>query len=172
MPYVVSSQSDNGRVILEQGMFVDIFNELSRLLNFSYTTTFPPDGEWGALKDDGTWSGMIGQLQSKTVDLGLPVAEYTMNQFIFQNCFPVAAFAFMITEARSEVVSFSTPIDDVFHTVFIQNPIASYNYAAYTSPLTNITWIMFLVWSLVTPPILYILARLTTNLPVYLILFL
>ena len=69
MPYVVSVQTDNG--IVMRGMFVDVLEELSRLLNFSYSTTFPPDGEWGALKDDGTWSGMVEQLQSKTVDLGL-----------------------------------------------------------------------------------------------------
>ena len=64
-----------------------------------------------------------------------------------------------MTEARSEVITFSNSIDDIFHVVFIQNPTASYNYEAYTSPLANVTWLMFLAWALVMPPILYILAR-------------
>ena len=71
MPWVGISQLGNGRFILEKGICVDILNELSRMLNFSFTATYPPDGAWGVLKDDGTWSGMVEQLQSKTVDLGL-----------------------------------------------------------------------------------------------------
>ena len=75
MPYAAISQSDNGRVLLERGICVDLLEELSRLLNFSYTVNSPPDGEWGALKDDGTWSGMVGQLNSKAIDLGLLLAD-------------------------------------------------------------------------------------------------
>ena len=70
-----------------------------------------------------------------------------------------AGLEFTVTEARSKVISFSTSIDDIIHAVFIQNPTVSYNYAAYTSPLADATWLMFLMWALVTPPILYILAR-------------
>ena len=72
---------------------------------------------------------------------------------------PAAVTVLTITEARSSVMSFSNPIDDIFHSVFIQNPIDVYNYDAYTSPLADEAWLMFLIWALVTPPILYILAR-------------
>ena len=70
MPYVGLGLSDDGKIILERGAFVEVFKELSRLLNFSYTTIAPPDGEWGVLKDDGTWSGMVGQLHEQRVDFG------------------------------------------------------------------------------------------------------
>ena len=70
MPYVGLQKSGNDQIILEKGSFVEVFKELSRLLNFSYSAIVPPDGEWGALKDDGTWSGMIGQLHTKRVDFG------------------------------------------------------------------------------------------------------
>ena len=69
MPYVGLRQSDNGKIILDRGIFADVFRELSRMLNFSYNTIMPPDGEWGAMRDDGTWSGMVGQLHTKMVDL-------------------------------------------------------------------------------------------------------
>ena len=71
MPYVGLQQNDNGEPILDKGIFVDIFKELARLLNCTYVTIGPPDNEFGALKGDGTWSGMVGQLDSKRVDLGM-----------------------------------------------------------------------------------------------------
>ena len=70
LPYVSRTQNENGEIHLDNGTFVEIFNELSELLNFSYTVTTPPDGEWGSKKDDGTWSGMVGQLETKIVDIG------------------------------------------------------------------------------------------------------
>ena len=71
MPYVSLLQNDNGETILDKGIFVDIFKELTRLLNCSYLTIGPPDNAFGALKGDGTWSGMVGQLDTKMVDLGM-----------------------------------------------------------------------------------------------------
>ena len=70
LPYVSRTQNENGEIHLHNGMFVEIFKELSEMLNFSYTVTIPPDGEWGSMNDDGTWSGMVGQLATKTVDIG------------------------------------------------------------------------------------------------------
>ena len=75
MPYIGLSQSDNGETIIDRGIFVEVFNEVTRLLNISYTTIVPPDGEWGALKDDGTWSGMVGQLHNKRVDFGMLLVD-------------------------------------------------------------------------------------------------
>ena len=76
LPYVSRTQNENGEIHLDNGTFVEIFNELSESLNFSYTVTTPPDGEWGSKKDDGTWSGMVGQLAAKTVDVGRHIYHY------------------------------------------------------------------------------------------------
>ena len=38
-------------------------------LNFTYTLIKPSDGQWGILKN-GKWTGMIGALQHKEVDIG------------------------------------------------------------------------------------------------------
>ena len=70
MPYVGLTQNENGETLHHNGIFVEVFKELSDLLNFSYTVTSPTDGEWGRMKDDGTWSGMVGQLETKIVDIG------------------------------------------------------------------------------------------------------
>ena len=71
MPYIGLSKEKNGEIKLANGMFVDIFKELAMVMNFTYTVIEPPDGEWGVLRDDGTWSGMVGQLEAKVVDFGL-----------------------------------------------------------------------------------------------------
>ena len=70
MPYVGVTHNEEGEVHLKDGMFVDIFKELSKLLNFSYHAIEPSDGQWGAKKSDGKWSGMVGQLEEKVVDFG------------------------------------------------------------------------------------------------------
>ena len=41
------------------------------LLNFTYTLTKPQDGNFGRLRKDGTWNGMIRLLQNRDVDIGL-----------------------------------------------------------------------------------------------------
>ena len=66
---------------------------------------------------------------------------------------------FAITEERSQVVTFSTPLHEAHYRFFIQNPAELYNLKAYTSTLTKWTWLMFLAWIIITPPILFILAR-------------
>ena len=71
MPYVGLVKKENGEIEFDNGIFVEVFKELSKLLNFSYTITSPPDGEWGAARHDGTWTGMVGQLETKTVDFGM-----------------------------------------------------------------------------------------------------
>ena len=76
MPYIGLTRNEMGEVHLQNGMFVDIFKELSKLLNFSYHAIEPPDGQWGAMKSDGKWSGMVGQLEEKVVDFGMPYQQF------------------------------------------------------------------------------------------------
>ena len=83
MPGVGLRKSDDGKFILDRGIMVEVFKELARVLNFSYTTIVPPDGEWGSLQDDGTWSGMVGQLHTKRIDFGRFFVACIMNK---SNC--------------------------------------------------------------------------------------
>ena len=71
MPYVGLTKNEGGEIKLQKGIFVDIYEELSKLLNFSYTVTSPTDLQWGSMNSDGTWSGMVGQLVTKEVDFGI-----------------------------------------------------------------------------------------------------
>ena len=79
---------------------------------------------------------------------------------MMQNLFS-AVTDFTITEARSHVMTFSAELDLTYLVIFIHNPINAFHYYAYTSPLTNLTWLFFLLWIIATPPILFLVARLT-----------
>ena len=82
MPYIGLRENEKGETNLNNGIFGDVFKELSKLLNFSYTVIQPPDGQWGAMKSDGSWSGMIGQLETKEVDFGRPVTLNKLPEYI------------------------------------------------------------------------------------------
>ena len=71
MPHVgINLSKDNNKVLIE-GIFVDLFLELQRELNFSFTAYPTPDGQWGTLKADGNWTGVVGELQMKRADIAL-----------------------------------------------------------------------------------------------------
>ena len=41
-----------------------------RIMNFTYVVSEPPDMTFGALKPDGSWTGMIGELMNQNTDIG------------------------------------------------------------------------------------------------------
>ena len=53
-----------------EGMYAEVFFALQYILNFTFVLTKPPDGQWGALQSDGTWTGMIRELQDERIDMG------------------------------------------------------------------------------------------------------
>ena len=40
-------------------------------MNFTYKLKRPLDGQWGSLKDNGQWTGMIKELLLKEADIGV-----------------------------------------------------------------------------------------------------
>ena len=39
-------------------------------MNFTFELKRSPDGNWGSIQPDGTWNGMIRELQFKRADIG------------------------------------------------------------------------------------------------------
>ncbi len=64
-----------------QGMFADVFHELQNIMNFTYKMYMPPDGQWGAKREDGTWTGIIG---------------LTPNSYLFYNIYIVQLCMFQV----------------------------------------------------------------------------
>ena len=108
-------------------------------MNFTYTVIKPPDGQYGGIQPDGTWNGMVGLLANQDIDIA------------------VATFA--ISLERSTVMTFATPVMEVYWTLFVKNPADVYNYMAYIEPMYPDAWVGMLVFLASTPPILYLTVR-------------
>lgn len=72
------------------GLFAKILEELSLSLNFSMTIAYKEESYGNYNETTGQWTGVIGRLHRRDVDLG--VAEFTM------------------TEQRLDTVDFTLPI--------------------------------------------------------------
>ena len=114
-----------------KGMYPDIWNELSKKMNFTYTVS--REYEWGAIVN-GTWSGMVGRLEKGTADIA--VADITL------------------TKDRSAVVQFLPPLEETQESLFLKNPIDAFSTNSYVGSFTYQLWIAIALWMLCIPAIL------------------
>lgn len=108
-------------------------------MNFTSYVIKPEDGEWGVFKEDGTWSGMVGMLIQKEIDIC--IADLT------------------ITIERSQVISFGEPITEIFHSLFIMNPSDGLNMNAYIEPLHFTAWISIGIFCFLLPLFMHLSSR-------------
>ncbi|XP_045620111.1 glutamate receptor ionotropic, kainate glr-3-like [Procambarus clarkii] len=59
------------RVKARPSLDIFILNEIARKLNFTYDLVMPVDGLWGFLKDDGHWTGVVGEVESGRANFSL-----------------------------------------------------------------------------------------------------
>jgi hypothetical protein len=108
-------------------------------MNFTYTLIKPPDGQWGSIQSDGSWSGTVNLLANEIIDIG--------------------ATDFTITTERNDVISFTVPITDIYNSLFIKNPSDAFNYMAYIEPMHWLAWVSLLGLLATVPPILFLTAK-------------
>ena len=108
-------------------------------MNFTYTLVKPADGKWGAINPDGTWNGLVGELADQKID--------------------IAPSPLKVTEERSTVCTFASPITQIYHTLFIKNPAENFNFLAYITPMHRLVWIGLFVFLATVPPFLYLSIR-------------
>ena len=109
-------------------------------MNFSYTLIKPPDGKWGIIQPDGSWNGMVNLLAKQDID--------------------IAVTDFTVTIERSAVMTFATPIIQIYHVLFIKNPAETLNFMSYIEPMHWSSWIGIFVFIIVVPPLLFLTVRL------------
>ena len=63
-----------------EGYCIDLLEYLSEELGFSYDLTVVPDGKYGSQLADGTWNGMIGELEKGKADAA--IAPLTITQAV------------------------------------------------------------------------------------------
>ena len=108
-------------------------------MNFTYTVIKPPDERFGSIQPDGKWNGMVRLLANQDID--------------------IAAATFAISQERSAVMTFATPVMEVYFSLFVKNPADVFNTMAYIEPMHWLAWIGMLVCLASVPPLLYLAVR-------------
>jgi ionotropic glutamate receptor len=63
-----------------EGFSVDLANELSKQLNFSYEIRVVKDGRFGSMDSNGDWNGIIGELVRQEVDMAIAPLTVTAKR--------------------------------------------------------------------------------------------
>ena len=122
-------------------------------MNFTYQLKKTPDNQYGAVRPDGTWNGMIRELQMQNADIGKYV-DCNQNKNQFQSII-LAVAGFAITKERSEVTTLAYPLTEFYMSLFIKNPEGSLNLKSYVAPLTYNAWIAIAMFVIIGSFTLY-----------------
>lgn len=116
-----ATTKDDGTVSYS-GYCMDLLNELARTLHFTYEIYVVPDGRYGALTDNGTWNGMVGELNQKKAD--------------------IAAAPLTVTEVREKTVDFMMPFMYFTEDMLIrkQKAVQEVDYLQFMNPFENEVW--------------------------------
>ena len=53
-----------------KGIFLDMFIELQKCLNFTFSLKLSPDGKYGSMIENGSWNGIVHYLWNGDFDIG------------------------------------------------------------------------------------------------------
>ncbi|MPC44647.1 Glutamate receptor U1 [Portunus trituberculatus] len=81
-PHIVVTPDSEGKLVVS-GPMGNVLSVLAETLNFTYNVVSPADRAWGAEQPDGNWTGMVGQVSRKEVDLALGPFGITYNRTKF-----------------------------------------------------------------------------------------
>ncbi|XP_033760750.1 glutamate receptor U1-like [Pecten maximus] len=133
MPYIFqtpgASEGPNGF----EGLLIDILNRVSRILDVKFSLNHVGDDAFGEKRDDGTWTGMIGELQRNESD--------------------IAAGPLTVTADRARIVDFSQPFSNTGLRILVKRPdntpTSSDQVVLFVRPFSVGVWILILVTSAV-----------------------
>ncbi|XP_017752386.1 PREDICTED: glutamate [NMDA] receptor subunit 1 isoform X1 [Eufriesea mexicana] len=128
-----------------KGYCMDLLKELSKTINFTYSLSLSPDGQFGSyvVKDSSggkkEWTGLIGELVNERADM--IVAPLTINP------------------ERAEFIEFSKPFKYQGITILEKKPSRSSTLVSFLQPFSNTLWILVMVSVHVVALVLYLLDR-------------
>ncbi|XP_071130440.1 ionotropic receptor 25a-like [Mytilus edulis] len=138
-PFITKIETEDG--VRYEGYTIDILDEIARRLSFEYSFHYVPDGEYGVLRSDGTWSGIIGEVARGAADIGIG---------------PIS-----VTAERETVIDFTAPYYDFAGLQLLMRDPTVYNdMFAFASAFTGIVWVTWFSIQISTAGILYFFHRL------------
>ncbi|GFS34637.1 lig_chan-Glu_bd domain-containing protein [Trichonephila inaurata madagascariensis] len=134
-PIIVFNRTSSGTSL--SGIEGKLLETLASALNFRYEIVSPDDGQWGTMKADGNWSGIIGMVAKGEADMGLSYLA--------------------ITENRNKVVDFSSPYYVIDRAFVTDQPGLLPKYAVFLYPFKLRVWLLATVAFVMFPLILRML---------------
>ncbi|GBN88129.1 Glutamate receptor ionotropic, delta-1 [Araneus ventricosus] len=138
--HVFEISKRNGRIEGIEGRFLDL---LSKTLRFRYRLKIAPDGEPGKKNKNGTWTGLIGMLQRKEIDMAV--------DFLCPS------------EERKEVADFSDIYEVDYVTFLVDKPGAVPLKLSLLYPFNTETWICVVLTMVLGPKMLNFILRLKVS---------
>ncbi|KAF8764940.1 Glutamate receptor ionotropic like protein [Argiope bruennichi] len=123
-----------------EGRFLDL---LSKTLRFRYRLKTAPDGEPGKMNKNGSWTGLIGMLQRKEIDMAL--------NFLCP------------TEERTKVVDFTDSYEVDYVKFLVDKPGAVPLKLSLLYPFNSETWICIFLIMVIGPKVLILMFRLKVS---------
>ncbi|XP_041348748.1 glutamate receptor ionotropic, kainate 3-like [Gigantopelta aegis] len=125
-----------------EGILVDVLDELSRRMTFTYEMTLVDDGKYGWETKPGLWNGLIGSLVNKTAD--------------------IAAAPLTIASKRAEVVKYSQPYMTAGLKILYRQPAGWTNNAPIMlllRPFTPGLWVVIILFFAGVSVLFFIIGR-------------
>ncbi|KAK4313215.1 hypothetical protein Pmani_015392 [Petrolisthes manimaculis] len=138
-PFFGLKYLENGTVISDRGIDINIINTLGYYLNFTYRVQVPVDQQWGAVLENGTVTGMVGEVAVRRAHLA--INEIT------------------ITVSRESVVDFSYPYFFDSTTLTSRAAEEKNRSLAIFYPFSSYTWITVVLVTLLMGPLGYLFSR-------------
>ncbi|XP_042229089.1 glutamate receptor U1-like isoform X2 [Homarus americanus] len=129
---------DKRTIVDSSGILIELLNSFANTYNFTYKLKLPDDDQWGALKD-GTWTGMVGEVYRKEVEMALGPTS--------------------ITEAREKAIDFTVPFDYEPWDILIPESLVIVDLTAYLFPFAGLVWVGVLMSMVVVGMTEWLLGR-------------
>ncbi|XP_071520481.1 probable glutamate receptor [Panulirus ornatus] len=144
-PPYITLVKDGRTIVQATGILMELLDTFSESYNFTYTLKLPDDDQWGSQQDDGTWTGMVGEVYRKEMEMALGPTS--------------------ITEAREKAIDFTVPFDYEPWDILIPESIVSYDLTAYLFPFASLVWTGVLMSVVVVGMVMWVLAQASEDRP-------
>ena len=136
-PHAEYDVNEDGTVDRIQGIVGDLWHGiLEQSMNFSTRISLPPDGKWGGLKEDGSWSGLVGGL--------------------IENRSQIAITSLYKTQGRSQVIEFAKPYAEDVVRIFIKYPQREASWTTFIGTFHPHVWLSLFILVVLLVICLYI----------------
>ncbi|KAL1395387.1 hypothetical protein pipiens_011292 [Culex pipiens pipiens] len=154
-PWQFVSFNESGHPTLSGGVVMDILEELSRKLNFTYTVIVAQTNiEYvGNLTEDGN-NTSIREIHTVTTDIPSEIMKSLIDNKIL-----LAAVGATVSEKQKKFINFTVPISIQTYSFIVSRPKELSRVFLFLSPFTVDTWMCLGLTILMMAPLLYVVNR-------------